>query len=123
MCDCELWHPKGAVSDNVSVSISTSARKAPARGPLNDPRSSEGALYRLSIGTLYCNGKQAGTFRGKLRQGPCATAKSRYWWCLRCLVNLVDPASSRMLLSRAKPCKSQSTRTQSGSANGSLYQR
>jgi hypothetical protein len=38
-------------------------------------------------------------------------------------VNLVDPASSRMLLSRAKPCKSQSKRNNSGSANGSLYQR
>ena len=38
-------------------------------------------------------------------------------------MNLVDPASSHMLRSRAKPCKCQSTRfMHSGSVNGSLDQ-
>ena len=36
--------------------------------------------------------------------------------------NLVDPASSHMLRSRAKPCMSQSKRNNSGSVNGSLHQ-
>ena len=37
--------------------------------------------------------------------------------------NLVDPASSHMLRSRAKPCMSQCTRpSHSGSVNGSLHQ-
>ena len=36
--------------------------------------------------------------------------------------NLVDPASSHMLRSRAKPCMSQCTRCTSGSVNGSLHQ-
>ena len=37
--------------------------------------------------------------------------------------NLVDPASSHMLVSRIKPCKSQSKWIDSGSADGSLNQR
>jgi hypothetical protein len=36
--------------------------------------------------------------------------------------NLVDPASSRMLRSRAKPCTSQRKWCNSGSVNGSLHQ-
>ena len=36
--------------------------------------------------------------------------------------NLVDPASSHMLCSRAKPCTSQRKRSDSGSVNGSLHQ-
>ena len=36
--------------------------------------------------------------------------------------NLVDPASSHMLRSRAKPCMSQRKRFHSGSVNGSLHQ-
>ena len=36
--------------------------------------------------------------------------------------NLVDPASSHMLCSRAKPCMSESKRFNSGSVNGSLHQ-
>jgi hypothetical protein len=36
--------------------------------------------------------------------------------------NLVDPASSHMLLSRTKPCTSQRTWSNSGSVNGSLHQ-
>lgn len=37
-------------------------------------------------------------------------------------MNLVDPASSHMLRSRAKPCTSQRKRCNSGSVNGSLHQ-
>ena len=37
-------------------------------------------------------------------------------------VNLVDPASSHMLRSRAKPCTSQRKWCNSGSVNGSLHQ-
>ena len=41
---------------------------------------------------------------------------------IRVTRNLVDPASSHMLVSRIKPCKSQSKWINSGSANGSLNQ-
>ena len=41
---------------------------------------------------------------------------------IRVTRNLVDPASSHMLVSRIKPCKSQSKWINSGSADGSLNQ-
>ena len=43
-------------------------------------------------------------------------------WKFRVTRNLVDPASSHMLVSRIKPCKSQSKWINSGSADGSLNQ-
>lgn len=41
---------------------------------------------------------------------------------LNCHRTLVDPASSHMLVSKIKPCKSQCKQCQSETANGSLYQ-
>lgn len=42
--------------------------------------------------------------------------------CLKNAMNLVDPASSYMLVSRIKPCMSQCKWTHSRTANGSLNQ-
>lgn len=71
----------------------------------------------------------------KSRQGAsCCTAGTHSVCCCACVVCkhrsrvrerghfLVDPASSHMLRSRAKPCMSQCTRIESGSVNGSLHQ-
>jgi hypothetical protein len=49
-------------------------------------------------------------------QGVSPPSPSQGW------TNLVDPASSHMLRSRAKPCTSQRKRCNSGSVNGSLHQ-
>jgi hypothetical protein len=47
------------------------------------------------------------------------------WWCV-CLrwlcINLVDPASSHMLVSKIKPCMSQYKLLHGETANGSLKQ-
>ena len=44
---------------------------------------------------------------------------SALWWCL---TNLVDPASSHMLVSKIKPCMSQYKLLHGETANGSLKQ-
>jgi hypothetical protein len=60
---------------------------------------------------LLCEGRK------RLRASPLLSEASQLWW-----INLVDPASSHMLVSKIKPCMSQYKLLHGETANGSLKQ-
>ena len=67
-------------------------------------------LWHLTA-ALLCEGRK------RLRASPLLSEASQLWW-----INLVDPASSHMLVSKIKPCMSQYKLLHGETANGSLKQ-